>query len=82
MVIVTTSGCHMCEDAVAALDRLSCEFPLRVRVVDAASAEGWALVGRHRPAMMPLVLLDGEPFSVGLLPRKKLRRRLEALART
>ena len=80
IVLVTSSGCHFCEDAKEALEDLGQEFPLVVRVVDAASPEGWALVARHQPALMPLVLLDGERFSIGLFPKKKLRRVLEARA--
>lgn len=79
VTLVTTSGCHLCEDAKEALDELAGEFPLQVRVVDAASPEGSALLARYRPALQPLVLLEGESFSTGRLPRRKLRK---ALAQT
>ena len=78
VIVVTTSGCHFCEDAKAKLDNLATHYPLQVRVVGASTPEGWALVSRHSPAFMPLVLLDGEFFSVGLFPHKKLRRKLDA----
>jgi len=42
--------------------------------------EGMLLVQRHRPAMPPAVLIDGTLFSVGRLPRKKLRKLLEKVA--
>ena len=77
LVLVTSPGCHLCADARDALAELRRELPIRVREVNAASAEGLALVARHRPALQPLVLVDGEPFSVGRLPRRKLRRLLE-----
>jgi hypothetical protein len=49
------------------------EYPIRVDRVEADSAAGQALVGAHRPAMFPLVLVDGAFFSAGRLPRRKLR---------
>lgn len=77
--LVTTSSCHLCEDARETLATFARRYRLDVRIVDAASPEGWALLGRFRPGMLPLLLLDGEMFSGGRLPRKKLLRRLERL---
>jgi len=51
-----------------------------VREVDIASAEGRRILERYRPPMPPAVLVDGELFSSGRLPRKKLRRYLERAA--
>ena len=79
MTLVTTSGCHLCEDANEALSEFEPEFDLQIRAVDAATPEGWALLAQYRPALLPLVVLNGELFSVGRLPRKKLRRTLERL---
>jgi hypothetical protein len=73
-IVVTAPACHLCEDA---LDVLGDAAPdVVVRAVDIRSDEGRALAERHHPALTPLVLLDGEPFSVGRLPRGKLRRLL------
>ncbi len=77
VVLVTSPGCHLCGDARDGLAELAREFPVEVREVAAASPEGLALMARHRPALQPLVLIDGEPFSVGRLPRRKLRRVFE-----
>jgi hypothetical protein len=52
--------------------------PLRLEVIDATSPYGINLVGRHRPAMYPLALVDGEYFSAGRLPRRKLEALLRA----
>lgn len=78
VTVVHTEACHFCEDAEHELARLAERFPLVVRVVEVDSPEGGRLVGAHRPAMNPLVLVDGEYFSSGRLPRKKLTRLLEA----
>ena len=80
VVVVTSPSCHLCEDALAALAELAAEFPLSVRQVDMGSAEGGRIVERYRPAMPPAVLVDGELFSAGRLPRGKLRRYLERAA--
>jgi hypothetical protein len=73
---VTAPGCHFCEDAQAALAELARAYPLEVRLVDAGSADGQALIARHASGMFPLVLVDGAFFSVGRLPRRKLARLL------
>lgn len=78
VTVVHAEACHFCDDAEQALARLAEEFPLAVRVVEIDSLEGRQLVDVHRPAMNPLVLLDGAYFSSGRLPRKKLTRLLEA----
>ena len=73
-VVVTSPGCHLCEDAFEVLHDAG--PAVVVRTVDIRSDEGRALVERHRPALTPLVLVDGAPFSVGRLPRGKLRKLL------
>lgn len=80
VVVLSSPGCHLCEDALEALSDLAREFPIRVREIDMASPEGRALVRAHRPAMPPAVLVDGVLFSAGRLPRRKLRKLLERAA--
>lgn len=77
LVLVVSASCHLCEDAQAAVTDLAPPFDLEVRIVDAASSEGWALLSRYGAGMLPLAILDGEWFSSGRLPRKKLQRELE-----
>jgi len=78
VTVVHAEACHFCDDAEQALALLAEEFPLEVTVIEVDSAEGRRLVDVHRPAMNPLVLVDGAYFSSGRLPRKKLTRLLEA----
>ena len=59
-----------------ALDALARDYPLRVREVPVDSLEGHALVNAHRPAMMPLVLVDDVYLSEGPLARQSLENRL------
>lgn len=77
VTVVHAPACHYCEDAEAALGELAAWFAIDVRVVEVDSPEGLRLVGVHRPAMNPLVLVDGAYFSAGRLPRTKLVRLLE-----
>lgn len=72
VTLVHATACHYCDDAMSALSALAVTWPLAVRVVDLESPEGAELVREHRPAMNPLVLVDGVFFSSGRLPRKKL----------
>ena len=77
VVVVTSPACHLCEDALVALGAFADEYPLVIREVDITSPEGLRLFEEHRPPMAPIVIVDGEFFSWGRLPRKKLRRLLE-----
>lgn len=78
VLVLTSDACHLCGDAMDALEELAREHPLAIRSVAMDSEEGRALAERHRPPMPPAVLIDGELFSSGRLPRKKLRRLLES----
>ncbi len=80
VTVVHSEACHFCDDALGALADLGARHALEVSVVDIDSALGATLVAVHRPAMNPLVLVDGAYFSSGRLPRKKLARLLEARA--
>lgn len=72
VTVVQTSGCHFCAEAEESLAVLAARYPFYVSVVDLESPEGVLLTRLHRPAMNPLVLVDGRFFSAGRLPRKKL----------
>ncbi|MGZ4619026.1 MAG: glutaredoxin domain-containing protein [Frankiaceae bacterium] len=76
IVVVSSPGCHFCADAAAALTEIAADYPLSVSHLDAESAQGAALVRTAGAPMYPLVLVDGQVFSWGRLPRRKLRRLL------
>jgi glutaredoxin len=76
VTVVHTAACHYCQDARAALTELGREYSMRLEDVDATSPPGLRLLARHRVPMLPLVVVDGQFFSYGRLPRGKLRRRL------
>lgn len=77
LVLAVSASCHLCEDAQEASAEMAADFELDVRIVDAASSEGWALLSRYGAGLLPLAILDGEWFSAGRLPRRKLRKVLE-----
>jgi hypothetical protein len=80
ITLVEAPACHFCADAKDALTELARQHPLRVDVVAADSDTGQRLIGAHRPAIFPLVLVDGAFFSAGRLPRRKLQALLAAEA--
>jgi hypothetical protein len=74
VTLVTAPGCHLCDDAQEVLRALLRDgAPIQLDIIDATSAEGRSLLTVHRPAMNPLVLVDGAYFSAGRLPRRKFR---------
>lgn len=80
VLVVSAPACHLCADAETALAELTHSYALNVRTIEASSDEGRRVVAEHRPALFPVVLVDGAVFSVGRLPRGKLRKVLEARA--
>lgn len=80
VTLVHAEACHFCDDAGAVLAEYAREFPLDIRLVALESPEGAEAVAAHRPAMSPLILIDGQYFSSGRLPRKKLRALLDVRA--
>ena len=77
ITVVGSEACHFCEDAQRALTRLAESYLLAVDTVDVRSKAGQRLMRVHRASMSPLVLVDGEFFSHGRLPRRKLTKLLE-----
>lgn len=78
VTLLTTQGCHLCEDAQAELLERAARGQVSLEVVPADSERAVDLMALHRPAMFPLVLINGESFSTGRLPRRKLDRVLSA----
>ncbi len=76
VIVLSAPGCHLCHDAVRSLGEMAAEFELSVREIGMDSPEGMDLIRLHRPAMPPAVIVNGRLFSIGRLPRKKLRKRL------
>jgi hypothetical protein len=77
ITVVESEACHFCDDAQRALSDLATRYPLTVDTVDVRSGPGQRLMRVHRASMSPLVLVDGEYFSHGRLPRRKLVKVLE-----
>ena len=78
ITLVPSPACHFCEDADEALADLARTFAFELETVPIESPRGARLVAQHRPALSPLVLVDGDYFSAGRLPRKKLTKLLTA----
>ncbi|GAA4063591.1 hypothetical protein GCM10023065_13290 [Microbacterium laevaniformans] len=80
ITVLSAPACHFCEDADAAIEAIGQDFAIEVEHLAIESPEGARLVAEHRPAMTPLVLVDGEFFSAGRLPRRKMIRMLSRRA--
>jgi hypothetical protein len=78
VTLVHSAACHFCDDAQEALRELALDHPIHLTVVPIDSPQGRTLVAAHRPAMNPLVLVDGAFFSAGRFPRRKFLRLLLA----
>lgn len=72
VTVVIARGCHFCQDARQALAELGRLYPLAVEELAAGSPVGKALVLEQGTGLFPLVLVEGEFFSAGRLPRRKL----------
>ncbi|HEU4512872.1 MAG TPA: glutaredoxin family protein [Nocardioidaceae bacterium] len=77
ITVVESEACHFCEDAQKALSELAARYPLTVETVDVRCETGQRLMRVHRASMSPLVLVDGDFFSHGRLPVRKLTKVLE-----
>lgn len=77
ITVVESEACHFCEDAHRALAELAATYPMTVDTVDLRSEAGQRLMQAHRASMSPLVLVEGEFFSHGRLPRRKLAKLLD-----
>jgi hypothetical protein len=82
VIVVTSSGCHLCELAREVVAGMADEFALEVTVVELRSPEGQRLASSHRMPFPPLVLIDGVAHGHGRISEKRLRRTLEQGTRT
>ncbi len=78
ITVVPSPACHFCDEAERTLAELARDHAFEVDRVPLDTVDGRRLVAQHRPALSPLVLVDGEFFSSGRLPRRKLERLLAA----
>ncbi|MEI2641794.1 MAG: thioredoxin family protein [Candidatus Nanopelagicales bacterium] len=73
ITVVQAPGCHFCADAQRVLTDFAEPRGIDIELLDARDPRGTALMQEHRVAMSPLVLVDGQFFSQGRVPRGKLR---------
>lgn len=77
VLLLTQESCEFCEQARELLERLSEEYPLRMRRLALDSSRGRELAGGGGILFAPGIFLDGEPFSYGRLSERRLRRELD-----
>lgn len=79
VVVVTSPGCHFCDDALGLLEELAETYPLRRELVPLCSEVGRSLLVRHRVPFPPILVIDGEFFGYGRISRRKLEAHLVKL---
>ncbi len=80
IVLVTSPGCHFCDDALSLLEELAETSPLRIATVPLSSERGRSLLVRHRVPFPPILMIDGEFFGHGRISRRKLQAHLGSRA--
>ena len=78
MTVYTRTGCHLCADALEALERLRAEIPFDLEPVD---IEGDDALHKAYLERIPVIALDGEELYDFFLDEGDLRRRLTAAGR-
>ncbi len=76
VTLLSETGCELCVHANAVLERLATEYPIDIRVVELATAEGQNLAQRGGIMFPPGLFLGDEPFSYGRVSERRLRRAL------
>lgn len=80
VVLVTSPGCHFCDDALGLLEELAETNPLQIEKVPLYSERGRSLLVRHRVPFPPILMIDGEFFGYGRISRPKLEAHLGSRA--
>jgi glutaredoxin len=75
LTVYTAPGCHLCEDALAALGRLQAELDFVVDERDITSDES---LHRAYFERIPVVVFDGEELCEYVVHEKLVRERLES----
>ena len=71
-------GCHLCDDALAVLERIRADAPFELRTVD---IEGDDALMRAYLERIPVVALDGEEVYDYYVDEQDLRARLARVGR-
>ena len=80
--MLTSPGCHWCEEAEALLAQLSREFDLHVAYRPVEAEEGRALALANGALFPPVIFVDGAFVQYGRPSEKKLRAVLQQAAAT
>ena len=72
VVVVVNPGCHLCDDAVAVIDRVCTELGVAWQSADLADVKDAALRTQWRE-MVPVVLVDGAVHDIFRVDDARLR---------
>lgn len=71
-LLVTSPGCHYCDEAFDLLAELARATPMTIRTIPMTSDEGRSLIVRYRVPFPPILMIDSEFFGHGRISRRKL----------
>lgn len=77
VVLLTRSGCSLCDRAHDLLNRLAADYPLAITVLDADEADGAALAARMGVFFTPGVIIDADAVVSGHITERRLREGIE-----
>ncbi|HEX6302096.1 MAG TPA: glutaredoxin [Acidimicrobiia bacterium] len=80
VVLVTSPGCHFCDEALHVIEGLAETYPLRIATIPLLSDQGRSLLVRHRVPFPPILMIDGEFFGYGRISRRRLEEHLGSRA--
>ena len=81
LLLLTAAGCRYCDDARLLLARLGAEYRVAVEELPAESDEGRDLAVREGVLFPPGLFVEGEFLQYGRPSERKLRARLDQVAR-
>lgn len=81
VLLVTSSACHLCEQAKDVLKRLANDYPLRWTAVDITSPEGSDIARASRAPFPPIVVVNGDIHGHGRLSEKRFRKDLDRIVK-
>jgi hypothetical protein len=77
VVLLTRSGCSLCDQAQDLLSRLASDYPLAITTLDADESDGAALAARTGVLFTPGIVIGTDTVISGHITERPLRKAIE-----